>query len=510
MAEEQAQRAGTHARNPAMTRVELMAIVSGIQRLLARIDQDIPLIQLAITASGESLSTSLPPGISPSRLMQASTFLSFGDMQFASDPTQTVQVGPTFTLSLYMLFVGHGSASTSRPAKDANVPITPERPGRENTKNKEEYGFEEGDRKPIWQEVIHKARVRLCRIPFSWTFARQRGYSPALPDGSSASERVRSEASSAAGRPDEYSYHIEIVEDLDDGRLHDEDGARYIPFDGITKAGIRESLPIYQISKIFYTDTGRILNIGNATDGDNNPVLLLKRDINAPAPSRLRDEWMSSSSNRQAEEAHEPREPDAQTDVDRQLREESQQRTQKENDWGLPTHVDPEWLAFEVYVESSDETSEDEDDATDDAGLVASGDMSVVARAERIRKHEPAHSKLLTQLRSISLRTSPSSARIDPLPSSIEKEQTRRDNSLVASSPFGVVTSSLSLMEMLIRLTSLQEFQQISHLSIPDHITTFFLEETSTTGLRGEARWEERRQAKRKVGFDPYIDTPSK
>ena len=508
MAEEQAQRAGTQARNPGTTRGELMAIVSRIKELLARIDQDIPLIQLAITASGESLSTNLPPGISPSRLMQASTFLSFGDMQFASDPTQTVQVGPTFTLSMYMLFVGHGSASPSKPAssKVVNVPTTPERPGRENTKKEEKYGFEEGDRKPIWQEVIHKARVRLCRMPLHWTFDRQQGYSP---DGSSTREGVRSEASSAAGRPDEYSYHIEIVEDLDDGRLHEEDGARYIPFDGIAKAGIRESVPIYQISKIFYTDTGRILNIGNATDGDNNPVLLLKRDTNAPAPSRLRDEWMGGSSTRQTEEAHESREPDAQTDVDRQLREESQ-GTRKEKDWGFPTHVDPEWLAFEVYAESGDETSDDEDDATDDAGQVGTGTMSVIKRPEGSPKTGAAHSKLITQLRSISFQTSPSSARIDPSSSSIEKEQARRDNSLVASSPFGVVTSSLSLMEMLIRLTSLQEFQQISHLSIPDHITTFFLEETSSTGLRGEARWEERRQAKRKVGFDPYIDTPSK
>ena len=31
--------------------------------------------------------------------------------------------------------------------------------------SEEPYGIEEGQRKPMWQEAIHKARVRLCRVP---------------------------------------------------------------------------------------------------------------------------------------------------------------------------------------------------------------------------------------------------------------------------------------------------------------------------------------------------------
>jgi hypothetical protein len=50
------------------------------------------------------------------------------------------------------------------------------------------------------------------------------------------------------------------------------------------------------------------------------------------------------------------------------------------------------------------------------------------------------------------------------------------------ASPFGPVRTSLSLLEMLIRLTALQQFQQASHLAIPDELLTFFLEESSTTG----------------------------
>jgi hypothetical protein len=79
-------------------------------------------------------------------------------------------------------------------------------------------------------------------------------------------------------------------------------------------------------------------------------------------------------------------------------------------------------------------------------------------------------------------------------------------------SPFGPIRSSLSLLEMLIRLTALQQFQQASHLSIPDELLTFFLEESSTTGAGGdgEERQRTRREARRKVGFDPYDESPVK
>lgn len=80
------------------------------------------------------------------------------------------------------------------------------------------------------------------------------------------------------------------------------------------------------------------------------------------------------------------------------------------------------------------------------------------------------------------------------------------DGSPKAQSPFGAITSSLSLIEMVVRLASLQEFQQASHLAIPDHIMSFFLEESSTTGLVGEAQWKARNDTKNRIGFDPYDD----
>ena len=92
----------------------------------------------------------------------------------------------------------------------------------------------------------------------------------------------------AETKAEEYAYQLVIVEDLDDGRLHtfDEDDIQPSPYDDILTAGIREPVPIHEISKIFYADTEKILNIG--TDGEaNSPVLLLKRDVNAIPPRRM-------------------------------------------------------------------------------------------------------------------------------------------------------------------------------------------------------------------------------
>ena len=63
-----------------------------------RIEDAVPLINLAIQASGATLSSQLPHTVSPSRLLQASTFLTAGDTQYQISPRTAVQIGPTFNL----------------------------------------------------------------------------------------------------------------------------------------------------------------------------------------------------------------------------------------------------------------------------------------------------------------------------------------------------------------------------------------------------------------------------
>lgn len=519
IAEEGSQRSGTKAKTAEAHHAELLNIIRDIKALLARIDREIPSLQIAITASGETLSSTMPTGISPSRFLQASFFLNLGDTQFASDPSRPVQIGPNFYLSLYMLFVGHTQPATQPGSRGLARPATPD-PSRAGSPQKDEpYGFGDGERRPIWQEVLHKARVRLCRTPIQWRFDHNQGYVPDVFLGPGQESGYPGDE--AFGRPDEYAYHFELVEDLNDGRVHEDGDTKTHPYDTITQAGIRESIPIHQISRIFYTDSGRILNIGNSDEAGNNPILLLKRDVSAAGNTEVDEETVGSYRFNAAKAITDSAADDAeleQDEIDRQLREETglsnSKTVTKPHPLGLhlPPHLDPEWLAFEVFSEDSSCDSSGSEDEADEDGEGERALPTLKAKRPAASHNPSVDANLMAQIKTLSIQSPTELNEISSKPASKELERldARREEQFVARSPFSSITSSLSLMEMLIRLTSLQEFQQAAHLSIPDHILSFFLEETSTTGLKGEERWRARNEAERRVGFDPYTDTPTK
>lgn len=474
--------------------VEIRQIVQNIRRLLTRIEDAVPLINLAITTSGAKLSTSLPPSVSPSRLLQASAFLTAGDTQYSMNPNVAVQIGPTFTLSLYMLFAGHAFRA---------------------------HNDTDSARDTTWKEAIHKARVKLVRkqLYSTGTIKDPNGYAASEADHSTTPiiqsiEEAEETIIPGEGKASEFSYHLEIIEDLNDDRAHsfEEDEPQPGPYDDVELAGIRESLPVYQVSKIFYADTGKILNIGSPGE-TNNPVLLLKRDVNALPPRRMMQdnesnyEWEEMPENTRVPEAEND---EAQDDIDQQLRRESSVQLAEEveddstpddiRSWRFPPNLDPEWLAFEVYTEEEEEeesSSEDEEVVKDDSAYVSHRPSSSGAAAN--------HGNLVAELADL---------KIDPKSSPPTSPSPRQFSSFKSPkpSPFGPIRSSLSLLEMLVRLTALQQFQQASHLSIPDELLTFFLEESSTTGAGGDSdeRRRTRREARRKVGFDPYDESPVK
>ncbi|KAM0108634.1 Ran-specific GTPase-activating protein 30 [Aspergillus fumigatus] len=428
---------------------EIKLIVRDIKRLLTRIEDAVPLMNLAITTSGARLSTNLPATVSPSRLLQASTFLTAGDTQYWMSPTQAIQIGPTFTLSIYMLFAGH-----VRPQD------------------------EEGIRETTWKEVIHKARVKLRRVPLDLT-------------SNTLAPTWRAKLPAEA-RIDEYHYQMLIIEDLDDGRVHsyDEDEPKPEPYEGIPLAGMREILPIHQISKIFYADTSKVLNIN--TEGEvNNPVLLLKRDINAIPPRRMLEREEADSFYVQ-EEQDEEETDEIQAQLDAQLNgtnaKDSLNQSYNEKSipehWRFPKDLDPEWIAFEVYNEDESSDTESEADAPDrehsiDPQMMAK--LSLDAEDDRSKQTTPTSSHPAA-------------------------------TTTVSNPLFNNIRTSLSLLETLLRLMSLQQFQQQSHLSISDELLNFFLEESSTTGAGGDEQHRQRLRAdaRRRVGWDPYDESPVK
>lgn len=445
------------------TDAQIKLIIKEIKALLNRIEDAVPLMNLAITTSGAKLSTNLPSTVSPSRLLQASTFLTAGDTQYSMSQSEAaIQIGPTFTLSMYMLFASH-----LRPHDEDSV------------------------REATWKEVMHKARLKLRRVPMNLYYSDHSSSVPQL---------------SAPAGADEYAYQVLIIEDLDDGRVHtfEENEPQPYAYEGVATAGIREILPIHQISKIFYADTGKILNI--STEGEtNNPVLLLKRDLNALPPRRMMecdaadDGYSSDTEGEELEKDEEQAQLDAQLNGAGSSAQQSFSTLHEDSipeEWRLPPGLDPEWIAFEVYNE--DETSDTESEA-ETPTRESSLEPSNMARLSLNDKRHPSS-------------PSPSPASQGNTPNPTSSSQPAGNTTTVSNPLFENIRTSLSLLETLLRLTSLQQFQQQSHLSISDELLNFFLEESSSTGAGGDEHHRQRlrSEARRRVGWDPYDESPVK
>ena len=476
------QRKGRKSYDKAQHEKELKQIILAIRKLLSRIEDAVPLINLAITASGASLSSTLPSTVSTSRLLQASTFLTAGDSQYGVSSSRFVQIGPTFTLSMYMLFMGH-----SRPQD------------------------EDGIRESTWKEVIHKADVRLMRVPIASLYSmpstgereeslQQNGgdFTSSEPESSNGNH-IRGHME-AEIRSDEYAYQLVIVEDLEDDRVHEfgDDESQPGPYLDVSMAGIREMVPIHELSKIFYADTGKILNIGGEGEA-NSPVLLLKREPNAQPPRRLMDrydndeqDWDNSDPIGVMASVEKTHQVDNQALVSSQVHPQSSNIIHASDPWRLPPDLDPEWMAFEVYTEAEESDVESDSEAA----------TSKPTRPSRTPSLDPTMTSALSRL---SVNTpSPSSA---SLPSSMPQKQQENPPTLPP------IRTSLSLLETLLRLLSLQQFEQQPHLSISDEMLAFFLSESATTGAANSDAQERKRlreEARRRVGFDPYDESPVK
>ena len=476
--EELVRRKSTRAKAREEVEGDLKRIISEIKKLLVRIEDAVPLINLAITTSGVNLSTKLSGTISPSRLLQASTFLTAADSKYAAQPGKRAQVGPTWTLSVYMLFAGHAW----RPVD------------------------EDGVRETTWKEVVHKARVKLVRAPLDQLYD--------LPGERSKTNRSVGEIIPAEAKAAEFAYQLVLVEDLDDDRVHtfEDDQPHPGSFEDVANAGIKDVVPIHEISKVFYADTGKILNIGG--DGDaNSPVLLFRRDVHAEPPRRMLhrsqmesyDYFDDSMVQNGAVDEGGPA-ADEQSEINAQIQRESAPNTPLRDAretptsnmaWRLPADLDPEWIAFEVFTEEPDSES-DAEEAAQYSRPSTSGHASL----------DPALNGALSKL---TLKTpSPSSSPaangqlLPPQLSSLQTSPNKR--------PYPPIKTSLSLLEMLTKLAALQQFRQESHLAIEDELLNFFLEDSATAGAGPDKDYRQRlrHDAVRRVGFDPYDESPIK
>ncbi|KAJ2223527.1 Ran-specific GTPase-activating protein 30, partial [Coemansia sp. RSA 518] len=200
------------------------SIIADLRMLLDKIDDAVPLLNLALTTSGAHLGSSLPMDVSPSRLMQASSLLSRADTWFdVKNKHVDVMVGEPFTLRMYSLFVG-----SVRP------------------KSKMDF---------TWKEEFSRCQVALWRV--------------CTPSDSDA-------------MISEFSYELCVVEDLNDGRYHDDttgkvgannerawiaDMAKHVDM----RPGRVVRIPLDIIGGLHYTSAGSLLNI----EDSNAPALVI-------------------------------------------------------------------------------------------------------------------------------------------------------------------------------------------------------------------------------------------
>ncbi|KAK6537301.1 hypothetical protein TWF694_011493 [Orbilia ellipsospora] len=425
-------------------------IISEIKDLTKRIEDAVPLISLSVTASGASLSTAMPQSVSPSRLLQASTILTIADQIYMQNPFQESKIGNSFTLTLYQLFAGH--SHRTGPKVDEFT----------------------------WQEVAHKCRVKILRVPLH--------YGGSEVDNDLGAADQPHTYMRGAEKTDEYAYELRIVEDLDDGRIHEDDGES---FDDVHNAGRRLSIPIHQISKIFYTNSGKLLGIDSVT-----PVLLVKRNPLAEPPRRLLDR-IGRYERDDEDDFSDADGPSAQLNQNLLDFADSHPETNSKK-WEFPEHLDKEWLAFELWQEPIDE--DDDEDEDEDESVTSDGKNQNQTASYSIASLIPGFSNMLR-----------GKQQTPPVKSTSTAVSIRKPNVLMEQPSSGIQRGisgltntkleSLSLLECLLRLTGLQNYQQTSHLFVHDELLNLFLSDAYSDE---KGRRKERAAAKKKIGFDPF------
>ncbi|KAJ2483027.1 Ran-specific GTPase-activating protein 30 [Coemansia sp. RSA 2131] len=459
------------------------SIIADLRMLLAKIDDAVPLLNLALTTSGAHLGSSLPSDVSPSRLMQASSLLSRADTWFdVKNKHEDVMVGEPFTLRMYSLFVG-----SVRP------------------KSKLDF---------TWKEEFARCQVALWRVCM---------------------------AHDSDAMISEFNYELCVVEDLNDGRYHDDtvgtdannesaritDMAKHVDM----RPGRVVRIPLDDIGGLHYTSAGSLLNI----EDSNAPVLVISfenrksGDITAvgsglnissvlPSLETTRTAWyalevvtddgkepdISSASSESDEDNNECSESDEDND------ECSESDQDSESDGARTGNAlgvcDMESMGSGSNATTDSETSESEDAVSERDGSSGSeysesedsaSEQHASSGSEPGSKSESEHSanstknnaksrmhitddidKLADSIASLCT-IDPSSIEHTPLP----KAQTLHSIHAEAAEYFRPVEflanewrmCTLSLLEYMVRLASIEISEQTLHLNVPDEKLRLYL-----------------------------------
>ncbi|KAJ3289295.1 hypothetical protein HK104_007547, partial [Borealophlyctis nickersoniae] len=208
-------------------------LTNRLKSVLEKIEDLVPFLQLALQTSGGVGNT--PQGTSRAQLMRASAAIvkARETSLRGSNSGGRAQVGPAFTVRVYTLFMGSARAKVAAA------------------------GAASGGKQPMvdwtWKEDFAKASVTVQLICHE-----QHG--AAKPDTDDAE------------RENPFKYELDLVENLNDGRYHEETAASPAPAKDEIVPGRTRSLPVSDIRRLFYAVAGSLLNIEDVS----SPVLVLK------------------------------------------------------------------------------------------------------------------------------------------------------------------------------------------------------------------------------------------
>ncbi|KAJ3189454.1 hypothetical protein HDU85_003085 [Gaertneriomyces sp. JEL0708] len=203
------------------------SVVEDVERVIGLIDELVPYLQLALQVSGAHVGTRLPSGISASRLLQASNALTQASNRYVANATfgeskEPLRIGETFPTRVYTLFQASARAK--------------------------------GVADWTWKEDHAKAQVSVERVP---------------PSVEYLTEEQKTAASGSISRT-RIVYELVIVENLNDGRYHEEmEGRDVSSWDVIP--GRTRRIKVSDLRRLYYSHSGKLLNI----DG-TSPVLVVK------------------------------------------------------------------------------------------------------------------------------------------------------------------------------------------------------------------------------------------
>ncbi|KAH6578909.1 hypothetical protein BASA50_004636 [Batrachochytrium salamandrivorans] len=502
-----------HPNKPDLTLLD--GAIQSFEEVLSQLDNLVPFVQMGLQISGVQFGNRVPVGVSPVLLMRASTALSLmdcesrplqssslchdkasSDTRHSADHKADSLAGTATTLTEQPVATG---GTKSNPALSAPVPSDPLAGSTSAVTGESAIKlilgpliivkvytlFESSSRSRsvvdwTWKEEYAKCHVRLCRYP------------------------------------NEYQYQLHLDQDLNDGRYHDPSekpaSSSKLPVDGVDPvpltdssesgasfiAGACKHIPLAHIQRVFYTNSGKLLNIEDA----NSPVLVLK--IVQPRNG-------SGDGGKAQETAERPLTP--------------QRISTGTNSDRLAPQV--QWIALELFDSSSSSSSDTVNEKDHDVGSESdscyydpsdtdSRDGSGASDVESLAGHvnsldldphaTPPSGKGIDVADTL---CDSDSKRITLVNDRVHPAETQRNTDVSPpadsrSRPTGAsskvdpervsdapcrqhILGELCFLDYLLRLASLEQTQSMSHLKVSDEKLYFFLMNEATGSNAGSA-----------------------